>query len=264
MLNKPDLLIISIAYLHIRMPRQLSNPAIIQITQLKHSFGKQQVIDGFDLDVRQTDIYGFLGRNGAGKTTIIEIVMGLINADEGKVQLFNSNANPITLSQKSRIGYVPQDQNFYSWMTANQLAEFVGAFYPVWDHSYFKDCLKSFDIDPNKKVEHLSGGTKVKLSLALAMAHQPELLILDEPTAGLDAIARREFLDIVRNLSHQNEVTLFFSSHLVHEIEEVSNRIGIIDNGQCCFQGAPEFLKKSVRQLIPDQYIGKRTPFSIL
>lgn len=229
--------------------------SVIKTTQLKRSFGKQQVINGIDLDVVQGQVYGFLGRNGAGKTTVIKMIMGLIQPSAGTISLFGASACPITQTQKTLIGYVPQEQNYYMWMTATQLAEFVAAFYTNWDHKLFKHLLKVFDIVHDKKVADLSGGTKVKLSLAIAIAHKPALLILDEPTAGLDPIARREFLDIIRSETNNSGVTLFFSSHLVHEIEEVATCIGLINDGKVCYQGSPEFLKASVRMLVPNHSV---------
>ena len=188
---------------------------IIETTDLNKSFGKTLAVDKVNLKVNQGDIYGFLGRNGAGKTTVIKLLMGIIAPDAGSVFLFGEPPGHISNQQKNAIGYVPQEQNFYSWMTGRQLADFVGAFYSQWDNETFNDLLIRFDVSDSKKISALSGGTRVKLALAIALAHKTELLIMDEPTAVLDPIARREFLDIVMFHAKHHKTTIFFSSHLV-------------------------------------------------
>ena len=220
---------------------------IIETHDLSRSFGKFLAVNQVNLQVHQGDVYGFLGRNGAGKTTVIRMLMGIIQSSKGTISLFDQTTKKISAQQKQKIGYVPQEQNFYPWMTAKQLAKFVGALYSAWDQTEFLRLLDIFDVALDRKIADLSGGTQVKLALAVALSHHSELLLLDEPTAGLDPIARREFLDIIS--VYAKDKTVFFSSHLVHEIEEVANKIGIINNGRLCFQGDRKILTESVRQL---------------
>jgi ABC-2 type transport system ATP-binding protein len=152
-------------------------------------------------------------------------------------------------AQKRQIGYVSQEQHFYPWMRCAALGRFVGAFYPSWDAAEFDRLLKVLDVPPDRKVVQLSGGMRAKLGLALALAHRPKLLLLDEPTAGLDPAARREFLEIVRLQANEGGRTTVFSSHIVEEVERVADRVGILDRGRLVFEGDLATLRASVRRL---------------
>ena len=145
--------------------------------------------------VSQGEVYGLLGRNGAGKTTMLRILMGIVRPDAGTIELLGKRTKRVTVSLKQRIGYVSQEPMFYSWMTAEHLGRFVGSFYPTWDKQEFSRLLDALDVPKDRRAADLSGGTRSKLGLALARAPRPELLLLDEPTAGLDPVARREFHD---------------------------------------------------------------------
>jgi ABC-2 type transport system ATP-binding protein len=163
-------------------------PVVLRASGLKRAFGKVRAVDGLDLSVREGEIYGFLGANGAGKTTAIRLLMGIIKPDEGTIELLGERTRRTTIRQKRSIGYVSQEQTFYPWMTARALGRFVGGFYPTWDASEFDRLLRILDVPPDRKASQLSGGMRVKLALALALAPRPTLLILDEPTSGLDPL----------------------------------------------------------------------------
>jgi len=231
------------------LPSREQAPArvLIQTRSLQKSYGSVQVLRGLDLNVREGSVYGFLGRNGAGKTTTIQILMGIQKADRGCIALFAQPAKRPTIPAKRRIGYVSQEQHFYPWMTCNYLGRFVGRFYPTWDAERFEKLLSIFELPPNRKVFNLSQGMRVKLALALALAHRPPLLILDEPTSGLDPAARREFLEIVDYQAQSEGLTTFFSSHIVEEVERIADHVGIIDRGSLCFQGRAKDLLARVR-----------------
>ncbi|MDX2054983.1 MAG: ABC transporter ATP-binding protein [Polyangiaceae bacterium] len=205
-------------------------------------------LDGLDLTVNAGQVYGFLGRNGAGKSSTLRIVMGVTAADSGSVSLFGKPVKQSFVAARQRLGYVAQEQHFYDWMTSEQLGSFVGALYPSWDEGYFRSLLQRFDV-PSRKVRTLSGGMRVKLALALALGHRPALLTLDEPTAGLDAVARREFLEIVREQSVRGEHTTLFSSHLIDEVELVASHVGIIEAGRMLYEGPPQALAARMRRL---------------
>jgi ABC-2 type transport system ATP-binding protein len=154
---------------------------------------------------------------------------------------------PVRLKQ--RIGFVPQEPHFYPWMTAVQLGRFVGEFYPTWDAAEFARLLRRLDIPLDRKASALSGGTRTKLSLALAFAARPPLLLLDEPTTGLDPVARREFNDQLIELQREQGTTVMFSSHLVGEVEQVAHAVGIIQAGSTRFEGTVESLRAQVKQV---------------
>jgi ABC-2 type transport system ATP-binding protein len=222
---------------------------VLKATGLKRSFGRHRAVDGVDLEVRAGEIYGFLGINGAGKTTTIRMLMGIIAAEAGTITLLGETTRRTSVRLKRHIGYVSQDQNFYPWMTCERLGNFVGSFYPTWDRPEFFRLLEIFEIPRGRKVSQLSGGMKAKLALALAITPKPQLLILDEPTAGLDPVARRDFLDIIVSQARTFQRTTFFSSHLIDEVERCADRIGIIHAGKMRFEGALTQLRDEVRRI---------------
>ena len=230
-------------------PVEQPPPAVLRAHCLCRSFGRVRAVDGLDMTVRRGEIYGFLGRNGAGKTTTIRAMMGIISADDGEIELFGESVRRISVRHKRMIGYVSQEQFYYPWMTCRQLGNFVSGFYPSWDIDEFKRLLKVLDLPPDRRTSQLSGGMRVKLALALALSPRPALLILDEPTAGLDPVARREFLDLIEAQARNHQRTTFFSTHLVNEVERIAGKVGIIDNGRMLFEGAVSDLRGSFRQI---------------
>lgn len=228
----------------------LDQRTVLEVRGLKRHFGSVAAVDGVDLHVRAGEIYGFLGINGAGKTTTIRALMGIIAAEAGTISLMGETTHRTTVKQKRRIGYVSQEQNFYPWMSCRALGRFVGSFYPTWDKAEFKRLLEVFEIPPRRKVSQLSGGMKAKLALALALAPRPDLLILDEPTAGLDPVARREFMEIIVAQARQHQRTTFFSSHLIDEVERCADRIGILHAGRMRFEGGLNELRLAVRRIV--------------
>jgi ABC-2 type transport system ATP-binding protein len=222
---------------------------LLQTQNLTKSYNRTRVVDGVGLAVEPGDIYGFLGPNGAGKTTTIRLLMGIIAADNGIIELFGRRLKRPGNVEKLDIGYVSQDQHFYAWMTAVQLGEFVGAFYPRWDQSHFLHLLDRLDVPPDRKTAALSGGMQVKLALALALAHRPPLLILDEPTSGLDPLTRRDFLDLIRHQAREEGRTVFFSSHLIDDLEDTATKVGVLRKGHLLYQGAPADLCREIRAM---------------
>jgi len=223
--------------------------AVLETQGLIRTYGKHAVLSGVDLKVEAGQIYGFLGRNGAGKTTTIRILMGIMQADSGTVSILGETRRRPSTAQKRHIGYVAQEQNFYPWMTCAQLAAFVRPFYPSWDDAESARLFSIFSLPPDRKVSQLSQGMKVKLALALALAPRPPLLILDEPTAGLDPVARREFLELIHHHARTTHRTVFFSSHLVDEVERVADQVGILEAGRLVYQGSLDTLRATVRRV---------------
>lgn len=228
---------------------------LLRTSELTKSFGSFQVLKGLNLSVREGQVYGFLGRNGAGKTTSIQILMGIQKADRGRLSWFGEFRQRPGVVEKQQIGYVSQEQFFYPWMTCRYLGRFVSRFYPSWDMTYYSQLLDTFSLPAKRKVVNLSQGMRVKLALALALAHRPKILILDEPTAGLDPAARREFLDIASYQADHEGRTTLFSSHIVEEVERISDRVGILREGRLCYQGSLTRLGDLVRQIqLPEPF----------
>ena len=223
---------------------------LVETRDLTKSYGRVRALAGLDISVRSGEVYGFLGRNGAGKSTTIRILMGITKPDGGVVRLFGEPVRGTPVHLRQRIGYVAQEQTFYDWMTAARLARFVSSFYPTWSDETFLHHAKTQDIPLGRKVGTFSGGMKMKLALALALGHAPPLLILDEPTAGLDPVARREFLERVREDAERTGRTTLFSTHLIDEVELVADRVGILEDGGTRWQGTVDALAARVRQLV--------------
>jgi ABC-2 type transport system ATP-binding protein len=226
-----------------------SAPPVLEVRSLRRHFGKVPAVDGIDLNVHEGQIYGFLGVNGAGKTTTIRLLLGIIAAEAGTISLLGETTRRTSVAQKRRIGYVSQEQNFYPWMTGKALGRFVGAFYPTWDATEFTRLLAVLEVPGDRRVSQLSGGMRAKLALALALAPRPAVLILDEPTAGLDPLARREFMQLIVAQARQHRRTTFFSSHLIDEVERCADRVGMIHDGRMRFEGSLENLRKTVRRV---------------
>ncbi len=221
--------------------------ALLDVRDLHKSYGRVRALEGLDLSVGRGEVYGFLGRNGAGKSTTIRILMGIAQPDRGEVVLFGERARGGHVKLREKIGYVAQEQTFYGWMDARRLGAFVGSFYPTFRAAELEQRCRQLDVPLDRKVQTFSGGMKVKLALALALSHRPPLLILDEPTAGLDPVARREFLEIVRTDADQTGRTTFFSTHLIDEVELVADRVGIVDGGRTRYEGPVAALAARVR-----------------
>jgi ABC-2 type transport system ATP-binding protein len=229
-----------------------SSSTILQTHELVREFGQVRAIDGLEMTVRAGEIYGFLGRNGAGKTTALRMLMGVIKPSGGTIELLGERVRHTPNSLKRRIGYVSQEQNFYPWMTCRSIGNFVRGFYPTWDDDEFVRLAKLFELPMTRKISQLSGGMRVKLALALALAHRPALLLLDEPTSGLDPVARREFLETIEYQARNHGRTTVFSTHRIEEVEEIADQVGILDQGKMRFEGSLETLYQSVRAIRPD------------
>ena len=222
---------------------------VLRVTDLRRRFGRVPAVEGVEMTVREGEIYGFLGVNGAGKTTTIRMLMGIIAPDAGTIAMLGETSSRTTLRQKRRIGYVSQEQTFYPWMNCRTLGRFVGSFYPTWDAQEFDRLLRALELPPDRKAGQLSGGMRAKLALALALASRPALLILDEPTAGLDPVARREFLDLITAQARNHGRTTLFSSHLIDEVERAADQVGIIHAGRMRYEGPLTELRDQVRRV---------------
>jgi ABC-2 type transport system ATP-binding protein len=224
-------------------------PSVVRLENVTRFFGNVCALDGLSLDVHEGEIYGFLGRNGAGKSTALQILIGILRPAAGGIEVFGQRVRRVTVPIKQRIGYVSQEPNFYPWMTAEDLGRFVSGFYPTWDAAEFRRLLKLLDVPAGRRSLELSGGTRAKLGLTLALAPRPPLLLLDEPTAGLDPVARREFNDQLAHLQRQYGTTVLFSTHQVAEVEMLAQRLGIIQAGRMCFEGDLATLRDQCRRV---------------
>jgi len=217
----------------------------IEVNALRKSFGGRAALDGLDLRVPAGSIFGFLGRNGAGKTTTIKVLMGMLRADGGAARVFGLDAGDPAQSVEARrrIGFVTEDKELYPYMTVEQIIRFTRPFFPKWRDDLERRYLKMFDLPPKKKIDILSKGMRSKLMLLIAVCHSAELLILDEPTDGLDPAAVEDVLRELVAIAGSQGTTIFFSSHQLNEVEQIADNICIVDKGRAVVAGVLDDLK---------------------
>jgi ABC-2 type transport system ATP-binding protein len=224
---------------------------MIETNQLTKSFKGQPALRGLDLRVPAGSIFGFLGRNGAGKTTTIKTLMGLLRSDSGTAHVFGI---PVTDADRSveirrRIGFVTEDKELYPYMTVEQIIRFTRPFFPKWRDYLAQRYLKMFELPPKRKIPDLSKGMRSKLMLLLAISRGAELLILDEPTDGLDPAATEDVLRELVAIAASEGTTMFFSSHQLGEVELIADHIGIIDQGKLTVTGSLDDMKAQYQRL---------------
>jgi ABC-2 type transport system ATP-binding protein len=223
---------------------------VIQIEQLVKIYGSKNVLQNVSLSIPAGQTLALLGRNGAGKTTMIRILLGLLPADSGICRLGGVDPAVDPLKVRSIVGYLAEDQTMYGWMTPVELCRFLAPFYPTWDMKLAGDSLDRFEIPSHTRIGRLSKGQAVKLGLVVALAHRPAIVILDDPAMGLDPIARKEFnRDLVEHLQTSG-CTVLYSSHLLDEVEAVADAVAILDRGKIVRTGTTDRLREEVKQLV--------------
>ena len=211
-----------------------STNSVIEIRDLRRSYGKHDAVNGLSLSVRPGRCYGFFGRNGAGKTTTIKCLLNLLRPNSGTVNVFGLNPQREEVAVKARLAYVPDMVAFYPWMSVRDTLEYLASFRRHWNRELEADLLNRFQLDPLKKTSSLSKGQRTQLALIGAIAPEPELLVLDEPTSGLDPIVRREFIETVIGAYQSGDPehrTVFVSTHLISEFEGLIDEFTIIEGG---------------------------------
>lgn len=226
------------------------NDTAIEIKNLHFSYGRKEVLKGVDLQVPEGSIFGFLGRNGAGKTTTIKLLLGLLKPREGFSRIKGVDPQKDAIEVRRIVGYMAEDQQMYGWMRIGQIVKWVASFYPGWDDKFTNQLLDMLELPGKSKVKTLSKGQNSRLALLLALGHRPKVVILDDPTLGLDPIARKEFLRYVIGLLQTNGVTVFFSSHLLYEIEPVADHVAILDKGVIIKAEKTFDLRESVKKIV--------------
>jgi len=200
---------------------------------LGHRFGRKWAVRGLDLQVPRGSVFGFLGLNGAGKSTTIRMLMGLLASHEGSAEVLGLDPQRDDIALKRRVGYVPDTPSFYEWMTVEETLAFVAHYRKKeWDTPRATHLLKEFELPGKQKVGTLSKGQRAKVSLILAMAFNPDLLLLDEPTLGLDPVARRQFVEGLLAEFMEGDRTVLISSHLIHEISGIVDHVAIVGEGR--------------------------------
>lgn len=218
--------------------------------RLTKYYGRRPVVNSLDLRVPRGSVYGFLGRNGAGKSTTIKMLTGMVHADSGKAFVLGEDVAQLRSATRARIAYLAEGHPLYRWMTVGEMAHFARAFYPTWNDRLLEQVLDHFALPRRGKIRRLSNGQRAQLSLALAVAPDPELLILDDPTLGLDTVVRREFLESLIQVIQRRGRTILFSSHILGDVERVADRIGILVDGVLRVDCPTDVFKESVRKIV--------------
>ncbi len=222
--------------------------SIIRLDRLTKRFGSEMALDRVSLDVQRGVVFAMLGENGAGKTTAIRIMLGLAEATAGRAEVLGLNSAKQGIDIRQRVGYVPERPTLYDWMTVEEIGWFAGGFYGPGFVPEYARLVGQFACRRRRNSRDSRRGCTPKCRLALALAHQPELLILDEPTSGLDALVRREFLDSMVDRAAQGQ-TVFLSSHQIGEVERVADVVAILRKGRLVLVEQLDQLKASVRRL---------------
>ena len=225
------------------------NDATVEASNLSKSFGDKQVLQDMSFGVSPGDVVGVLGKNGAGKTTLLELMLGFTAPSGGAVRLFGHESYSLPGDIKARVGFVPQQDELLDQLNVADQLRVIASFYPRWDTSLISRLCAEWGVDMNARIKSMSVGERQKLSILLAFGHKPELLILDEPVASLDPIARRQFLEQLLTISADGERSIVFSSHIVSDIERLANRIWILKEGRLDWQGDLDSLKESIVRL---------------
>ena len=205
---------------------------MIKAENLTKHYRKLVAVDNVNLEIPRGCVFGLIGPNGAGKTTLIKMLMGLTKITVGRAAVQGMNAAIDADMIHRLVGYVPEVPTIYRWMRVKEVIQFCRTFRYKWNEKLCSELLEMFELDPAKKVKHLSKGMQAKLSLLLAVSYEPDVLILDEPTSGLDVVVREEFVDSVLETVCRRECTVLFSSHSIEDVERIADRVGLIFNGQ--------------------------------
>jgi ABC-2 type transport system ATP-binding protein len=221
------------------------------VTQgLTKYYSRRCVVRSLDLRVPQGSVYGLLGRNGSGKTTTLKMLLGLVRPDRGSAQLLGQDIAALEPATRSRIAYLAEGHPFVRWMTVQEAVRFTRAFYPRWNNLLLDQILDHFALPRRAKIRRLSHGQRAQVSLALAVAPDPELLILDDPTLGLDTVVRRDFLESLIQIIQRQGRTILISSHILGDVERVADRIGILVDGVLRVDCPTDYFRQSIRKVV--------------
>ena len=231
------------------MTNDHSVPSVIHTRGLTRYFGSKAAVEGLDLEVPRGSVFAFLGRNGSGKTTTIRMLLGLLQPTRGEGTILGHDIRAIPAEVRARIGYLTEEHQLYGWMTVKECGEFQSKFYPRWNEKIFRGVMGHFNLRFTTRVKDLSRGERAGVCLGLTLAPEPELLIMDDPTLGLDPVASRSLVESMVYLTRRADRTIFFSSHQLADVERVADYVAILDRSVlrvCC---PLETFRQSVQQV---------------
>jgi ABC-2 type transport system ATP-binding protein len=224
--------------------------SVIEVHGLTRYFGRKCAVDSISFSVPRGSVFAFIGRNGAGKTTTIRMILGLLEPTRGSSTILGYDSAGVPPEVRARIGYMAEGHPVYAWMRVSQYAGFQKGFYSHWNEATFAAVIDHFAIDPDTKAGHLSHGQRAGLHLAMTLAIEPEVLMLDDPATGLDPAARRSLLEAMIYFTRNRERTIFFSTHLLDDVERVADYVAVLDYSVlrvCC---SADTFRDRVRRLV--------------
>jgi ABC-2 type transport system ATP-binding protein len=210
---------------------------LVEVEGVTRWFGRNRALDGLSFRATEGAVHGLVGANGAGKTTLIRHILGLLEPKEGSVRVFGLDPVRHPVEVLRRIGYLSEERDLPEWMRVDELMAYTRAYHPRWDMAFARELISTFGLDPRKRIKELSKGMRAQVGLVAAVAHRPDLLILDEPSSGLDAVVRRDILDVIVRTVADEGRTVVFSSHLLDEVERMSDHVTMIEGGRVVLDG---------------------------
>ena len=218
--------------------------SILKLRNVSKQFRQTEALKDVSLTVEEGYVLGLIGCNGAGKTTLIKTILGLISTDSGSVTIFGKELSGSQKAIKERIGFVHEESVLYENLTARETGRICRAAYPKWDSEAFLRYLKDFEIPERKRIKTFSKGSRMRLSLAIALSHEAELLIMDEPSSGLDPLVRKELYDLLRREMMREHRTIIISTHITSDLEQIADHIAVLDRGEIVKQLSTEELRE--------------------
>jgi ABC-2 type transport system ATP-binding protein len=229
----------------------MAKPLVIETVALRKNYPGVEALRGLNLQVPAGSIFGFMGRNGAGKTTTIKILLGMARPTSGQARVFGlpAEVQESSVHIRRRCGFVSDEKDLDGYMTVDNTIRFTAAFFPSWRSDLEQRYIRKFELRGDQKVKTLSRGMRAKLALLLALCRAPELLILDEPTSGLDPVMTEEVLQTLVSHVASEELTVFFSSHQISEVDQIADGVAIIDRGTAVVMGSLDDLRERFRRI---------------
>jgi ABC-2 type transport system ATP-binding protein len=233
----------------------MNDQPVVELCDVTKQYGQRVVLDGVNLAVPRGSVLGLLGVNGSGKTTLLKCALGLVRPQSGGCRIMGEDAWSLSAAAKAKLGYVPQVMSLYPWMKVRHHVEYVSSFYPHWNAELVKRLIHEWDIPENDRVGPLSVGQQQKLAIVLAMGPDPELLILDEPAASLDPLARRQFLQLIIDVCTPGGRTVVFSTHITSDLERVADRVAVLKKGKIVWTGLLDELKEQTHVNLEESFL---------
>jgi ABC-2 type transport system ATP-binding protein len=224
----------------------MTTEQVLETRGLTKSAGGKQILKGLDLSMHRGEVVGLLGKNGAGKSTLMDVLLGFALPTGGESRVFGDRSDSMQPATKSRVGFVPQSDELMGPMTGQQHLALTASFYSHWDWNLIQRLASEWQVPLDRRISALSGGERQKVATLMALGHQPELLVMDEPASGLDPVARRQFMRTILDIASDSSRTILYSSHIVADIERTASHIWVMREGEMVWMGELDRLKESV------------------